>query len=124
MAQGIFGGYQANTSDLPADGLYIILIEVNAPSRSQAVIRQARVTGKDNDEVQDIRAKLIQHAVLHALAESQQQNEHENSPEHAKRGQQCAQFILAQGKQNLLQTVEHDVSWNTFLGADVGHCSG
>ena len=51
--------------------------------------------------------KSSHHAVLHAAAGAEQQDQHEDAPEHAERRQQRAQLVLPQREEDFLQAVEH-----------------
>ena len=97
----------AHAVDLLGDGLHVRFLELDLAPEAHALERHARVAGEQHDDVERLVAEILHHAVLHAAAGAEQQDEHEDAPEHAERRQQRAQLVLPQREEDFLQAVEH-----------------
>src|SRR6187549_3412072 len=80
------------------NGFKVFLAELYITPKPHAIVSNRRSAGIDNNKIHDITTKTVIDTILHSLARTEHENQHKNTPEHAKGCKQCAQFILAQGK--------------------------
>jgi len=111
IPQVIAGANVFNPFQVRFNFVIIRVGEFKPPSRLQAFIGFAGLTGMDPDAVGGHIAKLIFNSVFDAGSRSQQQNEHENTPGDAESGQHRAQLVFLNGAVNLLESIDEMQHW-------------
>src|SRR5690606_23319516 len=95
-----------NTRNIPQNLLVISILVAYCAIWLESFVRQRSTSTPNPDGIDSIVIKGSFHPVLQSLAGTEQYDQHKNSPENRKCREHRPQFILANGRENLLPFIE------------------